>query len=401
MKENQQKLQIGKTERKTGLLRGLLAVAAVVLTLGASNAFGQTRTPGIDVSRFQGTINWTSVRGAGIRFAYAQATRGLTSPNGNFVANMNNGKNAGVYMGAYHYAFPGDNSAQTEANYFWNLAGPYIKADGKTLMPMLDMEIWTGHVGASSYTDWANQWCNAIVAKASAVGVTVKPVIYFSACNGCKFTTSLAQWGSFIANYNGQSPSTGTPWSSCSNCNLWGSGRWNFWQYSDTGSVSGISGAVDRDMFNGSVTDLVAGFVATPKSTTPPGTSIIVDNNDGGFSCSASWSTGTSAADKFGTSYRYRNTQAISDQATFTANVAAGSHPVSVWYPQGSNRSQTAGHVISHSTGSTTVVVNQQINGGQWLNIGTYNMNSGANTVKVSCWTTTGFVVMADAVKWD
>jgi hypothetical protein len=44
--------------------------------------------------------------------------------------------------------------------------------------------------------------------------------------------------------------------------------------------------------------------------------------------------------------------------------------------------------------------VNQQITGGQWVNQGSYNMNAGNNTVKVSCWVTTGFVVVADAVKW-
>jgi len=374
---------------------GILAVAALGLTVGAGNAQAQ-RAQGIDVSRWQGTINWTSVKGAGITFAWAQATRGLTSPNANFVPNMSNGKSAGVYMGAYHYAFPADSTAQVQADYFWNLAGPYIKADGKSMMPVLDMEIWTGHVGASSYTDWANQWCNAIVAKAAAVGVTVKPIIYTSACFACNFTTGIAQWGAWIANYNGQNPQTGTPWSACSGCNRWGT--WHFWQYTDAGSIPGISGAVDRNSYNGTATHLASNWLATPKSG---GGSVIVDNNNAGFSASASWSTGTSATDKYGTNYRYRNTQAISDPATFTGSVTSGSHPVSVWYPQGPNRSSTAGHIISTSAGSSTVNVNQQINGGQWLNLGSFSMNAGANTVKVSCWTTTGFVVMADAVKWD
>ena len=85
----------------------------------------------------------------------------------NFVANMNNGKAAGVYMAAYHYAFPADSTPEVQADYFWNLAGPYIKADGKSLMPMLDMEVWEGHLGATSYTNWANKWCNRVIAAAA------------------------------------------------------------------------------------------------------------------------------------------------------------------------------------------------------------------------------------------
>src|SRR5687767_5362614 len=92
----------------------IFAVTALSLAVGAENAFAQ-RPLGIDVSRWQGTINWTSVKGAGISFAWAQATRGLTSPNANFVPNMNNGKSAGVYMGAYHYAFPNDSTPEVQA----------------------------------------------------------------------------------------------------------------------------------------------------------------------------------------------------------------------------------------------------------------------------------------------
>jgi GH25 family lysozyme M1 (1,4-beta-N-acetylmuramidase) len=399
MRENHHQHRIGKIGVKRRVaVWGILAVAALSLTLGAGNAVAQTRALGIDVSRYQGTINWTSVRGAGIRFAWAQATRGLTSPNGNFTANMSNGKSAGVYMGAYHYAFPADSTPEVQADYFWNLAGPYIKADGKTMMPMLDMEVWSGYVGATSYTDWANKWCNRVIAKAAAVGVTVKPVIYTSACMACNFSSGISQWGAWIANYNGQNPQTGSPWSSCSSCNRWGT--WHFWQYTDSGSVAGISGAVDRDVYNGTITDLASKWLATSNGG-GGGTSIIVDNANAGFSASTAWSTGSSSTDKYGADYRYHQTQAVSDPATFSASLTSGSHAVSTWYPQGANRSQTAGYIISTSSGTSTVTVNQQINGGQWFPLGTFNMNSGANTVKISCWTTTGYVVMADAVKWD
>lgn len=116
---------------------------------------------------------------------------------------------------------------------------------------------------------------------------------------------------------------------------------------------------------------------------------------------SANWITGTSAANKYGADYHYRSTAAVSDAATFNTTLpSAGTYTVYVWYPEGSNRSTTTPYIISTAAGSTTVSVNQQITGGQWVNQGAYSMNSGANTIKVSCWTTAGFVVIADAVKW-
>jgi len=389
----------GRTRTRFGAVLGFLVVA-LTFTFGTGQANAQTRTPGIDVSRWQGTINWSSVRSSGIRFAFAQATRGLTSPNANFVANMNNGKAAGVYMAAYHYAFPADSSPEVQADYFWNLAGPYIKADGKSLSPMLDMEVWNGYVGATSYTNWANKWCNRVIANAAAEGVSVNPIIYSSACHMCNFNNNIAQWGAFIANYNGQNPNTGNPWSACSSCNAWGT--WHFWQYTSTGSISGISGNVDRDMYNGSVTSLVNNWVATSTGTQPPPTAVIVDNSNGGFSASSGWATGTSAADKYGSNYRFRTTQATSDLAVWNGNLPTSkSYNVYAWWSQGSNRSANAPYIVDHASGSATVYKNQQTNGGSWQLLGSYSMNAGSNQVRLSCWTTTGFVVIADAIKWE
>ena len=237
----------------------VLAVTALILTLGTYNA--GARVTGIDVSRWQNTINWTSVAGSGVTFAWAQATRGAYLTNNNYKANMINGKAAGVIIGPYHYATPATNSAATEANYFWARAGADILADGKTLMPMLDIEEFNGHVGATSYSDWALQWVNAVTAKAASNGVSIKVLLYSSASFMCNFDSSLTVMGSDVANYSGADPQTGTPWSCCSSCNLWGSGNWDFWQYSSTGTVPGITGDVDLDVFNGTS---IAAWIATP-----------------------------------------------------------------------------------------------------------------------------------------
>ena len=237
-----------------------LAVAAL-LSLGSNQAVAQ-RALGIDVSSYQGnSINWSAVRSAGGAFAWAKATQGVSINDPDFVVNENNGKNAGVYMGAYHYAQPNDNSPSSEASHFWGVAGGYVLADGKTFMPMLDFEVFSGAVGASSYSDWANQWCSDVRSDAAAGHVTIKPFLYTSACDACEFNTSVAQWFADVADYNGQNPENGTPWSTCTGCEVWGSGVWNVWQYSGGGSWSGVPGAVDLDVANGGS---VSSYVAAP-----------------------------------------------------------------------------------------------------------------------------------------
>jgi autotransporter-associated beta strand protein len=238
---------------------------SLAVVIGPGTALAQ-RPLGIDVSSYQGgSIDWTSVSGSGIVFAWAKATEGGGVNDADFVVNENNGKAAGVYMGAYHYAHPELNSPSTEASHFWSIAGNYIKADGKTLMPMLDIEgsAFSGHVGAASLSAWINAWCTDVVQDAANAGVTVKPAIYVSACNACNFDGTVSQWNNDIADYNGADPLSSTPWTTCTSCERWGSGGWNFWQYTSTGTIPGISGNVDHDVFNGTSASLVSTMIAT------------------------------------------------------------------------------------------------------------------------------------------
>jgi len=273
-----------KTERinkliqpSTSSILPRLALFAAILALAfePGNALAQ-RPLGVDVSSYQGGgINWSSVHGAGISFAWAKATESVNIADPDFVGNENNGKAAGVLMGAYHFAHPNLNTPAAESSYFWSVANGYIKADGKSFMPMLDMEVFDGLDGASTYSVWANDWCDDVAYGGALSGISIKPVIYVSACNACYFDGSVGQWTSDIADYNGESPQSGTPWSTCTGCEVWGPGVWNAWQYSESGSVSGIPTSVDLDVFNGSVEGLVitstalknrVGMAPTPNS---------------------------------------------------------------------------------------------------------------------------------------
>jgi hypothetical protein len=153
----------------------------------------------------------------------------------------------------------GTSGATNEANYFWSVAGPYIKANGTYLMPMLDVEASPAGYTPAQLAQWINTWCTVVSNNAYASGVVVKPVIYVSACHANYFDSSVAQWTPWIANYNGQDPQTGTPWSACSGYNIWGT--WTVWQYTSTGTIPGISGNVDHDVFNGTASSLLTTLV--------------------------------------------------------------------------------------------------------------------------------------------
>jgi GH25 family lysozyme M1 (1,4-beta-N-acetylmuramidase) len=266
---------------------------ALLLTFTAQQS--QSRPLGIDVSSFQGSgVNWSSVKSSGRSFAWAKATEGMTINDSTFATNERNGKAAGVIMGGYHFAHPESNSGGSEENHFWSIAGGYILADGKTLMPMLDVEVFNGHVSATSYSDWANQFNNALVADARAANVKLTPFIYTSSCSACNFNSSVAGWNADLANYNNQSSQTGNPWNVCSSCEAWGSGVWDAWQYTDSASVSGVSGGVDADVINGSVST----YTATSDGAWHSWSSL-----GGGFSANiASCSWGTDRIDLIGVS---------------------------------------------------------------------------------------------------
>ena len=247
------------------------AVLGLALTFAPAQALAQ-RPLGVDVSHYDGTINWTNVKSSGISFAWAKATEGVSIPDAYFSINAVNAKAAGVCIGAYHFAHPEDNTPSAEANYFWSVAGNYIKGDGLSIQPVLDYETFTAPnnipVGATSYADWANQWCNVIVSKAAAAGVAVIPVIYTATGSGgaCNLDSSVAQWNSWIAQPDNGNPQTGNPWED-GGCEEWGLGVWTAWQYSWVGSVPGITGAVDLDVFNGTSNQMVAVLVVVTNAS--------------------------------------------------------------------------------------------------------------------------------------
>lgn len=130
---------------------------------------------------------------------------------------------------------------------------------------------------------------------------------------------------------------------------------------------------------------------------------VIVDDASADFSASANWWTSSYGSDRYGVGYHCRATEAISDMAAWNVNLpTSGTYKVYAMWSAGANRPANIGYQIYHNGGQAAVYANQQANGGVWNLLGTYSFPAGASQkIKLSCWTTSGFVAIADAVKFE
>lgn len=208
--------------------------------------FASSPPPGIDVSHYQGTINWASVKAAGIQFAWIKDTEGTSYKDPDFNANYLHAYNNKVIRGAYHFARPDLSSGATQATYFANNGGAW-SADNLTLPGMLDLEGGCYGKSVSAMQSWILDFYNTYKTK------TRRDVVIY---------TSASWWNSCTGGWSGmssRSPLWAASWTSAANPVIPNGFPYaTIWQYTDSGSVSGVSGAVDRDRFNGDHSRLVA-----------------------------------------------------------------------------------------------------------------------------------------------
>jgi lysozyme len=180
---------------------------------------------GIDVSHFQGEVDWGAVAAAGIRFAFIKATEGLDDVDPRFVQNWQQSRAAGLLRGAYHFLHPNLDAKQQAAHFL-----SVVTLDDDALPPALDVEVTDGE-GPATLTACIETWLGTVEATLGC-----KPVVYtdpsFWRDN---VGANLASYPLWLACY---APSPEVPAS-------WGS--WTFWQHSQSGRVDGIAGPVDLD----------------------------------------------------------------------------------------------------------------------------------------------------------
>jgi GH25 family lysozyme M1 (1,4-beta-N-acetylmuramidase) len=229
-----------------------LATALLVVLTATTPAGAGTRAMGIDVSRFQGTIDWNSVAGSQIRFAFVQASRGSGADctvkpaqcgaDPYFATNRAAAEAVGIRVGAYHRAFATGGTitdartdAVAESDVF---LAQVVSLQSGELVPVLDVESPFTGMTATTLRTWVRVFVKRVTKRLGR-----KPMIYTNASSwgatGNTLEFAKAKYPLWIAEYGVSSP--GVPASN------WAGRGYSVWQFTSSGSVPGISGKVDMD----------------------------------------------------------------------------------------------------------------------------------------------------------
>ncbi|HUS33196.1 MAG TPA: GH25 family lysozyme [Kofleriaceae bacterium] len=196
---------------------------------------------GIDVSYYQGTINWTSVKNDGVKFAFIRVSDGLNTIDSKFAANWSGSRAAGVKHGAYQFFRPGQDPIE-QADLLLQKIGGKLEADD--LPPVIDVEASDGQ-SAAVITAKVKKWVAHVKAAIGRDPIIYTGFYFWRDSVGAPDVTSSPLWH---AQYSDAAcPNIAPPWS-----------KWALWQYSSTGTVAGISGNVDMNRWNGDMASLTA-----------------------------------------------------------------------------------------------------------------------------------------------
>lgn len=195
------------------------AEAVTIKTQAAADSI-KNGIRGIDVSKYQGTIDWSKVAKDDVQFAFIRASYGTTA-DPNFVTNANSAYKNGIKVGAYHYAtFSDEESMKKEAAFFLS----QLKRVNINYPVVLDLELTQG-LSKTELTKLANQFLDIIANN----GYKTLLYSYENFFRDYLDNSNLNQHEIWVANYK-EKPTLVDH---------------TMWQHTSYGSVDGIEGRVD------------------------------------------------------------------------------------------------------------------------------------------------------------
>lgn len=216
------------------LLRTLPLLLLTACLPDAPDVGDQFEVRGIDVSHYQGEINWKKLARDGHDFTFIKASEGRELKDDFFTDNWRKAGEVGLRRGAYHFFRPEVSPAQQAANFFKQV--DLVPGD---LPPVLDVE-HLGKLSAAELLIAVKTWAQLAEARYG-----VKPIIYTGQNFYNRFLAGqLDDFPLWLARYDNDAPVT-----VCGR-------EFSFWQYTDAGRLPGIDGRVDRNVFYGSHLDL-------------------------------------------------------------------------------------------------------------------------------------------------
>lgn len=188
-----------------------------------------TNLTGIDISKYQGKIDFEKVKAAGIQYVFVRATEGITYQDAFFKQNFKEAREAGLIIGAYHF-YETDDDPVSQLKNFTSL----VTLQSGDLPPVVDIEKLHDNdkkdltSNIQTYLDGLEQHYKT------------KPIIYSGKNFANKYITSFSDYPLWLAEYQSLYPTLPQGWD-----------KWTFWQYSQTGKVDGVNTDVDINRYNG------------------------------------------------------------------------------------------------------------------------------------------------------
>jgi lysozyme len=193
---------------------------------------------GIDISRWQGDVDWEAAKNGGVAFAWIKATEGGDHVDPRFVQNWVAARQAGVPRGAYHFYYF---CRPVEEQISW--VKEIVPVDPQALPIVLDME-WNGHSKTCRIQPERSKILRDMQVFLDEMErhYGKRPVIYSSVdFHRDRLVGAFRNeqfWLRSVANYPN---------------NIYEQrDDWVFWQYTAEGRVPGVKGNVDRNVFFGS-----------------------------------------------------------------------------------------------------------------------------------------------------
>lgn len=197
---------------------------------------------GIDVSHFQGTINWNKINN--IAFAICKATEGITYTDPGFLSNWSELKTQGMIRGAYHFYVSTDDPVAQSQN-FLRAVKDYTKGDLPLIIDIERASIRNHSGSAIQLVDNLLQMLQIIEKKTQ-----IRPILYTNTSFAQSYLSDdrLAAYPLWIADYTkNKTPVIPMPWSP---------NDWLFWQKTDTYDLDPENKHIDKDLFHGSLEKL-------------------------------------------------------------------------------------------------------------------------------------------------
>lgn len=189
---------------------------------------------GVDVSTYQGDVDWPALAGQGVDFAFIKATEGSSLQDRQFSNNWYHAQEAGVRVGAYHF-FSYDSPGETQAENFIEM----VPVTPEALPPVVDIEFYGDKLKNLPEKGAVKAVLDPLLARLEE-HYGVKPILY----------VTYRSYALYLREGYGGYPL----WVSLPTVAPLDKG-WTFWQYSHTGMLEGYTGTqkhIDFNVFRGS-----------------------------------------------------------------------------------------------------------------------------------------------------